>query len=791
MKIAIIAPSPVPFTIGGAEKLAWGLQNWLNQNTPHQVELIKLPSHEDSFWNLIETYKAFYHLDLSYFDMIISMKYPAWMVQHNNHICYLLHRLRGLYDTYHFTHFPEEVEKGNKYVDAVMQYMEDKPSPNTLDCFFSILQELKNHEENIPQEYFNFPAPFIRKIIHYMDNFALSKERVRRFLSISNTVKSRKDYFPPNCPVEVVYPPSDLKKYGFGDYKYIFMASRLDSPKRIDLLIKAMSYIKSDLHLYIAGTGPQEQELKKLACKDKRITFLGFVNDETIEQYYKDSLVIPYFPYDEDYGLITIEAMMHRKPVITTTDAGGPTEFVKDNETGFVVIPTAQEIAKKIDYLFSRKEEAKRMGENAYCVVSKITWEKLAHSILGETSHATILAPVKRRKKITVTSTFPIFPPMGGGQARIYNLYKNIAKEYDVEIVSYTSNDQKPFIGEISDGLKEIRIPKSKQHQEKEWDMEKKVGIPITDIAMISLGGATPEYSVALESSIKDSDLVIISHPYLYNEASKYIKNKKFLYEAHNVESVMKKGMLPQNHYSRKLIDCVFEVEKACCQYSELILTCSNEDKETLNKVYGVSADKMLTIPNGVDVYATQFTSAEKRKQNKLSYGLQNECLGLFMGSWHNPNLEACEQIFKIAPKCPQVKFLLMGSQCAYFEQKKTCVPQNVGMLGMVNDAVKNKIFSVVDFALNPMLSGSGTNLKMFDYMAAGIPIISTAFGTRGIKEKEHFLITNIENMDAVINSFELNTLSEKIYSARSYVENSFAWDSIAQELCNRLKDII
>ena len=132
-----------------------------------------------------------------------------------------------------------------------------------------------------------------------------------------------------------------------------------------------------------------------------------------------------------------------------------------------------------------------------------------------------------------------------------------------------------------------------------------------------------------------------------------------------------------------------------------------------------------------------------------------------------------------------------MGSQCAYFEQKKTCVPQNVGMLGMVNDAVKNKIFSVVDFALNPMLSGSGTNLKMFDYMAAGIPIISTAFGTRGIKEKEHFLITNIENMDAVINSFELNTLSEKIYSARSYVENSFAWDSIAQELCNRLKDII
>ena len=55
MKIAIIAPSPVPFTIGGAENLWWGLLNWINQNTNHQAELIKIPSPERNFRELVSS----------------------------------------------------------------------------------------------------------------------------------------------------------------------------------------------------------------------------------------------------------------------------------------------------------------------------------------------------------------------------------------------------------------------------------------------------------------------------------------------------------------------------------------------------------------------------------------------------------------------------------------------------------------------------------------------------------------------------------------------------------------
>ena len=102
MTIAILAPSPVPFTIGGVENLVWGLCETINKKTSHRAELIKLPSKELSFWDLIDNYHQFYNIDLNHFDTVIVTKYPGWMVRHKNVIYYISHRLRGLYDTYRF-----------------------------------------------------------------------------------------------------------------------------------------------------------------------------------------------------------------------------------------------------------------------------------------------------------------------------------------------------------------------------------------------------------------------------------------------------------------------------------------------------------------------------------------------------------------------------------------------------------------------------------------------------------------------------------------------------------------
>ncbi len=778
MKIAVVGPSPVPFTIGGAENFLWGLCEAINKETEHQAELIKLPSRELEFWDLIQSYHDFYNLNLDQFDLVISSKYPSWMVRHRNCICYMLHTLRGLYDTYHFTRLPDKTDRKNAHVNQILDYMEHHKKMDDLDHFFTLLSELKNRD--IPEKYVAFPGALIREIVHYLDTVALSQDGMKRIAAISETVKNRKEYFPAKAGVDVIYPPAILKKRKSGDRKHIFVASRLDAPKRFDMLIRAMKYVHGDIPLYIAGSGPQKEEWKKLAANDPRIHFIGFVDEQTLEDYYADSLVVPYFPYDEDYGLITIEAMLHKKPVITTTDAGGPTEFVVDGETGFVTRFQEKAIADKINYFTEHPQEAERMGENAFEKVKDITWKHTVEKLLKQ-ENKSMNDRLLKHKKMAVTSTFPIYPPQGGGQARIFHLYKHLAGERGIEILSFANADQKKFEGFIAKNLKEIRIPKSRKHQEEEWKLEQKAKIPVSDIGMITLFSNTPSFEEQLEKSLNESELVIVSHPYLYHAVKKYLNEKPFIYEAHNVESVIKEQMLPDSKIKKELLRQVYQIEKECCENSRFIMTCSKEDQILLNQKYGVPFSKMAVIPNGVDCEQIPYTSIEERLENKKRRHLEHETIGVFMGSWHQPNLEACEEIIRIALKCPDVKFLLMGSQCGYFRNQK--LPDNVGLLGVVDEKVKADVFQTADFALNPMASGSGTNLKMFEYMASGIPIITTKFGTRGMEEKESFLIAEIKDMPEMIHGFELTQMDEKCQKGREYVRREFDWKNISMLL--------
>lgn len=793
MKIAVVGPSPVPFTIGGCENLLWGLCDAINQETQHQAELIKLPLKERCFWDLIDSYHIFYELDLSHFDLIISTKYPSWMVRHSNSICYMVHELRGLYDTYQSKNLPYEVKPGNKYIDNLLGYMDRHPCPYSLDYFFEMLYELKDKRE-ISEEYFRFPGPFIRRVVHYMDHWGLAQEGTRRYYSISKTVKNRKEYYPEGCEVTPVYPPTTLKTYGSREYKYIFMISRLDAPKRIFMLIEAMKYVKSDIELLIAGTGSERENLEKLAENDKRIKFLGFVRDDEVEAYYADSLVIPYFPYDEDYGLITIEAFLHKKPVITTKDAGGPTEFVEDGETGYVVDFNAKEIASKIDYFAENPSEAKRMGENGYEKVRDITWNSVISQLLAFTEEeaeqkGNLRQRIHKRKKLVVPVSFPVYPPQTGGQARVYNLYKQLAKEYDIEIISFANPDAPPVNGYIADGMIENRVKKTDAHFRAESQLREKTGVSIGDIALFTMSELTPAFGEQFVKAQENADAVVICHPYCYPAVKPFLEGKPIIYEAHNVEYILKQGILPDSETGRKMLQAVYNVEKECCDKSVLITVCSREDAENFNKIYGVPMEKMLVIPNGVDCERTTFTDCIQRKENKKKLGLENETLALFMGSFHKPNLEACDEILNMAEQCPNIKFLLMGSQCYNYKGKK--IPPNVGLLGIVSDEVKNRVFATVDFALNPMMSGTGTNLKMFDYMSAGIPIITTRFGTRGIENKEVFILAEIQEMIGQIKNFDIKNAEEKVLAARKYTEQVFDWSVAVTPMTDTVKQFI
>ena len=729
MRIAIVAPSGVPFAVGGAEKLWWGLAHHINQLTPHHAELIKLPSPERTFSELMESYRRFAELDLSSFDQVISTKYPAWMVSHPNHTLYLQHRLRGVYDTYHFSNKAEHYSRAQlKRLPSCVQRLYKSlettaPERELLAPFWQQLAE----SMSLAPECFEFPGPLTRKIIHFLDAVALNPESIKRYFAISNNVAGRVDYFPASCRPEVIYHPSDLSHFKNTGDEYVFTISRLEAPKRIDLLIRAFKETSVDIEFRIAGDGPQGALLKEMAKDDLRIKFLGSINDNDVITQYAGAIFVPYIPYDEDYGLITIEAMTSGKAVLTTTDAGGPGEFVEAGETGLIVAPKCEALTQAMTQLIEDRKGTRQMGERARRRTEFITWSNTTARLLveslklqdGKYLHSSTLQEVPARQNWLVVLTFEVWPPMGGGQSRVYNLYKEIAKAHDVTLLALIESGQEGGELELVPGFREIRIPRSLHHRRAQRELE-----------VMAYYDKTPEFVDKLRALSVKADLVVASHPYTY-PAIREVYRGELWYEAHNVEYDMKAAVLPDTEKGRDWLGSVRQVEKACYRDAKKVLVCSEADKQRFEDLYGPRSAATHIVSNGAVLSMTLDQLRTQRPGLRKRLGMCRNYTALFMGSWHAPNIEAVAWLLDQAKNAPGVSILLAGSVCNH----PVCarLPANVYKLGVLGERQKNVLIQAVDLAINPVITGSGTNIKMLDYASAGAAILSTHFGNRGL----------------------------------------------------------
>lgn len=120
------------------------------------------------------------------------------------------------------------------------------------------------------------------------------------------------------------------KKYNLPN-QFILITGRLYDHKRVDWAIRAC--IKADKNLVIIGEGPDRRYLEKVANKDKRIKFLGFVKDDMeVKTMYQLSEVLLFCGL-EDFGLVPVEAMASGTPVLGYGQ-GGLLETIEKGVTG-------------------------------------------------------------------------------------------------------------------------------------------------------------------------------------------------------------------------------------------------------------------------------------------------------------------------------------------------------------------------------------------------------------------------------------------------------------------------
>jgi glycosyltransferase involved in cell wall biosynthesis len=90
-----------------------------------------------------------------------------------------------------------------------------------------------------------------------------------------------------------------------------------------------------------------------------------------------------YAPVDEDFGMVPFEAFLSEKPVLTTTDAGGPLEIVSDGDTGLVVSPDAGELARATGWLREHRTEAAELGRAGRAIAEGVTWGRAVERLLA------------------------------------------------------------------------------------------------------------------------------------------------------------------------------------------------------------------------------------------------------------------------------------------------------------------------------------------------------------------------------------------------------------------------
>jgi glycosyltransferase involved in cell wall biosynthesis len=343
IRTVAVCEAQVPFVHGGAELHVRGLVDQLRQRG-YRAERVSVPFKWYPKDELLTHAAAWRMVDLSEsngerIDLVVATKFPTYFVRHPNKVTWLFHQYRAIYDLC-----------GTPY------------------------SEFAHTESDVR----------LRDTLITLDRGALT-ESVALFSNARNTADRLAHYN--GLSAETLYHPpplaGKLKQGPSGDY--FLSVGRLETVKRVDLIIAALARVPRPSRLVIVGDGPLRQQLEHSAAAEgvvDRVTFTGGIDEAALVELYAGACAVVFPPYDEDYGYITLEAFLARKPVITTTDAGGPLEFVHDGVTGLVAAPDADSLGAAMSRVAQDRTLARSLGDAGYERAQAITWDGVVERLV-------------------------------------------------------------------------------------------------------------------------------------------------------------------------------------------------------------------------------------------------------------------------------------------------------------------------------------------------------------------------------------------------------------------------
>jgi glycosyltransferase involved in cell wall biosynthesis len=318
LKILVTA-NLVPFIHGGAEYHIAGVVRAL-QHAGHDVELLRLPFRFSPEADIVRAMEHATSLDLIQpngvsIDQVISLQFPGYGVKHPDHRVWVMHQHRAVYELFDAAGGTPALAK-------------------------------------------------LRERVTTFDNAALASANA--VFANSRRVAERLQHFNGIAATPLYHPPTHAETFHCNTaLPYVFFPSRLETLKRQHLVIEAARRMRSSLKIVLAGDGGQREALAGLIERHNlgdRVALIGHVSEAEKRAFYARALAVVFPPFDEDYGYITLEAMLSSKPVVTCTDSGGPLEFVRHEDTGWVESPDADALAARLDWIAAHPRDAANAG---------------------------------------------------------------------------------------------------------------------------------------------------------------------------------------------------------------------------------------------------------------------------------------------------------------------------------------------------------------------------------------------------------------------------------------------
>ena len=343
MKSVLVCAAQAPFVTGGAEIHVRELVKSL-AGRGFRVDVVSVPFHAHPPSEVARQALAWRLLELRQtsgesVDLVIPTKFPSYLVRHHRKVAWVFHQYREAYDL--------------------------------LGTELSPLGAGPEDQQVV-------------ETIRAMDNAALAE--CRTIFTNSRNVADRLARYNGIAATPLYPPPQQLGRYrcdGYGDF--LLAPGRLERAKRPELALRALALTATDARLKLTGEGPLRGDMERLAHElgiAARVDFLGFVPEDELVALYARCRGVLFAPYDEDYGYVTVEAFLSRKPVVTAGDSGGPLEFVEDGASGVVAVAEPEALGAGIARLYAADERRLRsMGEEGHARVAGISWDRVVDTL--------------------------------------------------------------------------------------------------------------------------------------------------------------------------------------------------------------------------------------------------------------------------------------------------------------------------------------------------------------------------------------------------------------------------